>query len=293
MTMVGASHTFISQSVAGASSRLNNQFVVAAEYSRALEIASRSNHTFSAPILGASCSWPLPHLGKEKCVWVHSSPPMLIKQEKTSLRRSRPVGYPALAPGKNVGASSTRQRGLTLHSTGPSTAGRLGPGAGTQYIFGSRAKPPRRSGPVSSTLGLTQCPAPWLRASSTPCEHVIGREAIPAYLSFVAVGRFAQFVQSVSRWRFAPFELSVCLCGRVRPRTRDHRAFWLQVRRSNLCARLALGRLLFFAKKIELPFACIHQCSSSQTKSRLGRWRLTGQSVWGPSQGAGFASSRM
>ena len=153
MTMVGASHTFISQSVAGASRRLNNQFVVAAEYSRALEIASRSNHTFSAPILGASCSWPLPHLGKEKCVWVHSSPPMLIKQEKTSLRRSRPVGYPALAPGKNVGASSTRQRGLTLHSTGPSTAGRLGPGAGTQYIFCSRAKPPRRSGPVSSTLG--------------------------------------------------------------------------------------------------------------------------------------------
>ena len=161
--MVGASHTFISQSVAGASRRLNNQFVVAAEYSRALEIASRSNHTFSAPILGASCSWPLPHLGKEKCVWVHSSPPMLIKQEKTSLRRSRPVGYPALAPGKNVGASSTRQRGLTLHSTGPSTAGRLGPGAGTQYIFCSRAKPPRRSGPVSSTLGLKTSSSPsWI-----------------------------------------------------------------------------------------------------------------------------------
>ena len=54
---------------------------------------------------------------------------------------------------QGVGFAFSRMRGLTLHSTGPSTAGRLGPAVGTQYIFYIRAKPSRRSGPVSSTLG--------------------------------------------------------------------------------------------------------------------------------------------
>ena len=45
--------------------------------------------------------------------------------------------------------------GITPRSTtGPTTAGRLGPAWGTRYIFPARAKPSRRSRPVSSTLGL-------------------------------------------------------------------------------------------------------------------------------------------
>ena len=41
---------------------------------------------------------------------------------------------------------------LTLRSTGPATADQLGPVGGTQYIFANRAKPPCRSGPVTSNV---------------------------------------------------------------------------------------------------------------------------------------------
>ena len=46
--MVGASRTLFSQSVAGASRRLNNKFFVAAGYSRAHEITARSGYKLSA-----------------------------------------------------------------------------------------------------------------------------------------------------------------------------------------------------------------------------------------------------
>ena len=43
-------------------------------------------------------------------------------------------------------------RGLTRHSTGAATAGRLGPARGTRYIFPVRAKPSHRRVPVSSNV---------------------------------------------------------------------------------------------------------------------------------------------
>ena len=104
---------------------------------------------------------------------------------------------------QGVGFAFSRMRGLTLHSTGPSTAGRLGPGAGTRYIFYSRAKPSHRSGPVSSTLGLAKYPAQGPRAASTPCERDFGRHAVSRYLSLVASGAsrcfFYQPVDGASR----------------------------------------------------------------------------------------------
>jgi hypothetical protein len=42
--------------------------------------------------------------------------------------------------------------GLTLRSTGPATAGQLGPVGSTRYIFANRAKPSCRSGPVTSNV---------------------------------------------------------------------------------------------------------------------------------------------
>ena len=48
---------------------------------------------------------------------------------------------------------------LTLRSTGPATAGQLGPVGGTRYIFANRAKPSCRSGPVTSNVGPRRLPS--------------------------------------------------------------------------------------------------------------------------------------
>jgi len=47
-----------------------------------------------------------------------------------------------------VVASAAARRLTTRWTTGPTTAGCLGPAWGTRYIFPTRAKPSRRSGPV-------------------------------------------------------------------------------------------------------------------------------------------------
>ena len=52
-----------------------------------------------------------------------------------------------------LGSLNNTQRCLTLQSTGPTTAGQLGPVGGTRYIFANRAKPSCRSGPVTSNVG--------------------------------------------------------------------------------------------------------------------------------------------
>ena len=73
-----------------------------------------------------------------------------------------------------VGGTATfgaRQRsGLTLRSTGPATAGQLGPVGGTRYIFANRAKPSCRSGPVTSNVRPLNTP-------SSTFQHAFGHIA--------------------------------------------------------------------------------------------------------------------
>ena len=80
-----------------------------------------------------------------------------------------------------LGSLNNTQRCLTLQSTGPTTAGQLGPVGGTRYIFANRAKPPCRSGPVTSNVRPLNTP-------SSTFQHTFGRIAFkhlqPRYVKF-------------------------------------------------------------------------------------------------------------
>ena len=92
----------------------------------------------------------------------------LLSPAEFLLGRSRPVSLFLAAPAparfrcsRALSSESTRSpiptrlahgRRLTLRSNGPSTAGGLGPAAGTPYIFVVRAKPAYRGGPFSSNV---------------------------------------------------------------------------------------------------------------------------------------------
>ena len=54
--------------------------------------------------------------------------------------------------GRSAAWAQHTRRCLTLQSTGPTTAGQLGPAGGTRCIFANQAKPSYRSGQVSSNV---------------------------------------------------------------------------------------------------------------------------------------------
>ena len=147
---------------------------------------------------------------------------------------------------------------------GPATAGRLGPVGGTRYIFANRAKPPCRSGPLSSNV-RPRVALPFVApsgarvAENAPVPHCVSRTNTPAphtasgclNARYGVAGSSPALVrseQSVGRVRFAQFS-SQCVERRAHRRG-------ARLRRHRRCRRRSVAAQALVSAGTRGGFGC-------------------------------------